>query len=269
MIDSPSNFIEYVKNLTERVAKQFKTIYANIGDTSVDFVKVYDTVLNEVVTDVVTSAGGRKLYRHSSGMGTVIEFNDGVDRKVLVLDAAYRAQGLSMVPLANMVNTSLSNYNYPTCYVDGGSAEVTPSLCASVTDQTLNQYWPKDKQTSRYNTDVWIAFGNCKAAEHCRSVLVDGVGCDLPNVPTLLRVYCEGVLIDSMDPTVSKYPDYCLTNWFEGISNSQVWTSNEHDPLGSLGVTSAASQLALTSYGRVGSQSAGGVTGCVCPVLEL
>lgn len=45
----------------------------------------------------ILSSGERWLYRHRSGMGTVLEFDDGIDyRKVLILDAKYRTTGIDM-----------------------------------------------------------------------------------------------------------------------------------------------------------------------------
>ena len=47
--------------------------------------------LNTLYTDGTTTLpSGRKLYRHTTLPGSVLCFNDGVDRSVLVLDAKYR-----------------------------------------------------------------------------------------------------------------------------------------------------------------------------------
>ena len=55
----------------------------------------------------------RTLYRHSSGMGTVICFNDGRDREVLVLDAKYRT--------VSNINTLSKDLPYYPCYNINGN----------------------------------------------------------------------------------------------------------------------------------------------------
>lgn len=44
------------------------------------------------------------------------------------------------------------------------------------------------------------------AVSKCRSVLVNGTGCNVPNIQQLARIYCDALLLDSMDPTASANP---------------------------------------------------------------
>ncbi len=208
---------------------------------------------------LITEAG-RKLWRHPSEMGTVIEFNDGQDRKVLVLDAQYRARWQMMTSTSN--DTSLPNYisknTNNTWYIDGGSSATTPSACASLTDDTLNSLWVNsiDDNTSKYNTDVWFTQPDCEAATHCRSITVNGVGCDIPNIQTLMRIYCEGVLLDALDPTVTSYQDFRFSDWF---ASWYLWSSTECN-------TQYVRQM--HSNGSCGYDRKDSSFG-VCPVFEL
>lgn len=207
------------------------------------------------------SAGGRKLYRHSSGMGTVIEFNDGVDRKVLVLDAQYRNRSVKMssdtstdLPLPNYCPNNIpdeemskeeieangmkeawlgliqegdwrnSGLSYEEWESTPESRATTPEACESLTDADLNRLWWTDENTSKFNTDAWLTKANCDCATHCRSIKVNGTGCDIPNFQTLLRIFCEGVNIDALDPTLADNPQLGLSNWFDSWV---LWSSSE------------------------------------------
>lgn len=172
------------------------------------------------------SAGGRTFYRHDSGMGTVIEFYDNAARKVLVLDAAYRGTGRMTT---SNTNTSLKNYTtHGYGFINTGLADgatQSPAACESLTDATINSIWFIDTNTGKQNTDVWVGMSNADAAKHCRDVKVNGVACNIPNFQTLQRIYCEGTSIDALDPTLSQYPQYGLSNWMNGAT---VWSSTEY-----------------------------------------
>lgn len=200
------------------------------------------------------------MYRHSSGMGTVMEFNDGQDRKVLVLDAQYRT--VAKMTSDTETDTSLPNYTSKntngTWYIDGGNYETSPSACASLTDATLNNLWVNsiDINTSKYNTDVWLTQPDCDAATHCRSITVNGVGCDVPNIQTLMRIFCEADNLDALDPTVTSYPDLRLSDWF---GSQHLWSSSECNTRlvrQVLYVGNCGGDYKFADYG-------------VCPVLEL
>ena len=241
----------------------------------------------------IVSKGGRKLYRHSSGMGTVIEFNDGVDRKVLVLDAQYRARELRMssdyntdLPLPNYYPNNIPDNemskeeleangmkeawfgliqegdwrNSGLSYEEWGSTleskMTTPEACESLTDAYLNRLWWTDENTSKFNTDAWLTKADCECATHCRSIKVNGNGCDIPNFQTLLRIFCEGVNIDALDPTLADNPQLGLSNWFDSW---YLWSSSEIDSIVAWGVGCNGVCVGGNVNDGVG----------VCPVLEL
>ena len=169
------------------------------------------------------SNGERWLYRHRSGMGTVLEFDDGIDyRKVLILDAKYRTTGIDM-GVAEL-DPSLIKYQGEIA-IRNHSTEMnaTPTDCAFVNDQVVNQYRWEDKNTSLVNTDYWLT-KNSEVAQYVRNIVVNGAGCDIPNFQTLQRIYCEGAILDSLDPTVKDYPQYALTTWF---NNGVAWSSSQ------------------------------------------
>ena len=165
-----------------------------------------------------------------------MEFNDGSPRKVIVLDAQYRGCGAIA---SDTTDTALPNYqsknSNSTWYINGGSSSTTCAACASVTDATLNSLWASsiDANTSKYNTDVWIGYSDSPAAQLARGVIVDGEGCDIPNLQTLMRIYCEAEALDAMDPTVSSYTGNALgsanTNgsWYIAGFNYS-WSSTEY-----------------------------------------
>ena len=208
----------------------------------------------------IISAGGRKLYRHSSNMGTVIEFNDGVDRKVLVLDAQYRSN--FVIVSSSYTDTSLPNYSRSNTngnwYIHGTNSSTTPSACASLTDATLNSLWVNsiDTNTSKYNTDVWLTQSKCECANHCRSITVNSVSCDIPNIQTLMRIYCEAINLDELDPTVSSYPNLKMSALFGSgaMCSSSEYNANYVRQVYSNGKCNG--NLKDVSFG-------------VCPVLEL
>lgn len=207
----------------------------------------------------VVSLAGRKLYRHTSGKGTVLEFNDGQDRRVLVLDARYRAKEL-ITTTDETTDTSLPNYvgsnSNGSWYIDGGENDTSPSRCVEVTDEMLNSLWPVDPNTSKHNTDVWLTLPNCESAVYCRTIMVDGVGCDVPNYQTLMRLFCEATTIDSLDPTLKQYPELSLSDWLGVYS---VHSSTE------------ASSSLIRGIGKEGwcANSSKSLGEGVCPVLEL
>lgn len=175
----------------------------------------------------------RVLYRHSSGMGTVICFNDGMNREVLVLDAKYRTlANLSSNETILPEHGSTLNINgnaYLDGVNDGENNELKYRL--HVSDKKLNYLWQNiiDANTSKYNTDVLI---DSPAAIHCRSIKVGGVGCDIPNIQILMRIYCEANRLDALDPTVSQYSTYAFgdmnsNGWWRPGGTNDFWSSTK------------------------------------------
>jgi len=224
----------------------------------------------------VTAPSGRVFYRHSSGMGTVMEFNDGQARKAVILDAKYRtkAQFGTYGKDSSLTNYQSQNKN-DTWYINGGSAATTPDACKTLTDAFLNDMWAtsKDQNAAKQNDDVWLTYegttdsqsiSGVPAVRAAREVKVNGVGCDIPNHQTLMRMYCDADIIDSLDPTVAAYPGNAL-----GSANTN----------GAWKIAGANSAFASTEYGSnyvrcvhyngYCLNATKGLTCAVAPVLEI
>lgn len=234
-----------------------------------------------------TDPSGRLFYRHDSGMGTVMVWEDkqGVTHHTLVLDATYRTK----LPWGNNTNyPNMTDYkNKGWYFADGTTANTGYSpadwesaatesafLGAKKTDAIINAWtnYFEDANSSKQNTDLMMAAqpSTSYAAGWCRSKLVNGVGCDLPNIQTLVRIYCSMFQLDSLDPTADDNK-YLFTkartndpyNWsFDGAYSA--WSSTEG------GTDSNSSPLARTVDSSALVNNGGkNYTRGVIPVLEI
>jgi hypothetical protein len=218
---------------------------------------------------------GRKLYRHSSGMGTVMEYidADASKKKVLILDASYRSTGKSastsvcpstLKQIAPSATEDISNAvgnNYVT-----GFANATRLF---MSDSYLNIIWPADKvdsHSSAYNTQQWLELAtDPAAAQYASAITVAGTACQVPNLNVALRIFIEANNLDALDPTLSANATKALgdanPNGFFGIginkalaTSSIGWSSPGYIIM--VTSTSATKALPTTTLG-------------ICPVLEL
>ena len=205
-----------------------------------------------------TLPSGRKLYRHTTLPGSVLCFNDGVDRQVLVLDAKYRIGANDTQKKwgwfgdrhnGNYVLNAPINWNF-------SDLPDYPNVLDSTLDSKI-----RDSYTSRAQTSCLIAPGYKdgyppEAAQYCRSVIIsDSISCDLPNINTLMRIYVERTYIDELDPTLEEYPNRSLEKiWEEG----GVWSST--------GSTSA--EAYMIEKGGIFNKYMISEVGCVIPICE-
>lgn len=219
---------------------------------------------------------GRKLYRHSSGMGTVMEYidADSSKKKVLILDASYRSTGTSasniacpstLKQIAPSATEDISNAignNYVTGFAD--------ATRLSMSDSYLNIIWPADKvdsHSSAYNTQQWLELAqDPAAAQYASAITVAGAACQVPNLNVALRIFIEANTLDALDPTLSANATKALgdanPNGFFGLEPTTK--------------SLATSSIAWSSPGyivRVTNTTATRVqpttTLGICPVLEL
>lgn len=211
---------------------------------------------------MIVADSGRGLYRHSSDMGTVLCFNDGAEREVLILDAQYRAnRRFGMYHQ----DSSLTNYTSGYRYLNTSTNSITTTTAARViTDSWINSNICKDANTAKQNCDVWMTYNNVTtsitsgsttvtmtgvpAVAYCRSISVNGTPCDLSNVQTLARIYCDAEMLDAMDPSKDTHSKYLLGSrnpqgaWYIGVAGSgggtnatswadisYAWSSTEWD----------------------------------------
>lgn len=219
----------------------------------------------------------RKLYRHDSGMGTVLEYidADGVHKKVLILDAVYRNTGTSdssavcpstLKKLATSSTTGINNAA-GNDYVLGFSN--TAGL--SISDSRLNVLWPEalvDSNTSNYNTQQWLLLGTePSAAQQAAAVTIAGTACQVPNLNVALRIFLEADNIDALDPTLNNNLTKALgkanPNGFFGID-----TSTKSLATSSIAWDNPGYLIRVTGAGSVNKVSPTTTLG-ICPVLEL
>lgn len=171
-----------------------------------------------IIGPVYTAPSGREYARHESGMGSVMFYADGTDRRVLVLDAIFRGSAPFTSQAANV--SSLPAINIPRglsfCGLSVPASQMTDAMLNSVT---------RDPNTSRYNCNIWMRYAGMEAVRACRKLYVDGEACDLPNCQLAARIMCDSEFIDSIDPTVGANPTHALAHIW-GIG-SRVHTSTK------------------------------------------
>ena len=272
--DGATIYAESLEDTTNLTSITLSAPEATLGNAKVR-VRAYGATIGasawaevnvSLIAGVVTK-GGRLLYRHSSGKGTVMEFNDGSPRKVVILDAQYRSTGTMEkndvdLPLTNYDNYNNTNGNY---YLNGsGDHNGIPPV---MTDTQLNSLWVDsiDENTGKENCDAWIAAGktNATAINHARSITVDGKPCSVPNMQTAMRLMCDGDELDALDPTADSYPTYKLgkntgNTYWDWNGNRRIWTSTEYSNL----------SVRFVHYNGCCSLSSDQYTYGVVPVLE-
>ena len=179
--------------------------------------------------------GVRKLYRHSSNEGSVIEIDYwGTPMKLFVADAKYRTAGLKYDSTRRSHgNPQLSVSNV---YFNGASDNPTEALTYTRDDAWIQSTYAalKNDGTAKSNTDFLMKFDTTEAAHHCRNQDISGVGqLDLPNLYELIILYLESDNIDALDPTVESNRDKALGMMnthgrFSFNGDSSVWSSTEY-----------------------------------------
>lgn len=219
---------------------------------------------------------GRKLYRHDSGMGTVMEYTDAdsIKKKVLILDASYRSTGKSastdvcpstLKRIAPSATENISNAaanQYVTGSVD--------TLRLPMSDSYLNKVWPADKvdsNSSAYNTQQWLELAtDPAAAQYASAITVAGTACQVPNLNVALRIFIEANNLDALDPTLSANATKALgdanPNGFFGID-----TTTKALATSSIGWISPGYIIKVTDTRATKTQPT--TTLGICPVLEL
>lgn len=269
-ISTNSSFTNIVKSLTNDSANKTAwtatgltkdtTYYARVRyyNANTGYSSWSSTISFRTNIGAIVDASGRTFARHSSGMGTVMTWKDksGVTHKTLVLDATYRTklQWGSYQNYSNMTDyKNNNNYYY---FVTGtnsstghnaadwqSAATESAFLGAKKTDAVINSWsgYFEDAKSSKQETDLMMAVNSSTsyAAGFCRSKTVNGVKCDLPNIQTLVRIYCSMFQLDSLDPTATgnkylftKTRSGLTYNWgFDGAYTA--WSSTEWGASGS------------------------------------
>ena len=174
------------------------------------------------------TCNGRKYYRHESGLGSVMCWTDydGSYRETLILDIAF-AKGVQILNRGLLWGADITDVSAITNY----SENVFDSDFDVCDDEWLNNNLPwYDEHTSKENTDAMMSDDFCNkkryAAGYCRSIEFDGLKCDLPNMQTLIRIWCDRNLIHKLDKTDKTN---CWRNWEFGDYFGSVWSSSQYN----------------------------------------
>ncbi len=197
---------------------------------------------------IFTAPSGRRYARHSSQKGSIMIYvEDNITRYLLIVDACYRAHALAWD--TSPVDLGLRNYDNESITMTRYSGNGSDSILASHFGNK------KDAYTARYNTNVLMQRATTDAAHFCRSIVVNGSQCDLPNVQQSLRMHIDANFIDSMDMTSKNNPGTKMTGFDFGAC---FYASTE-----------ASAQKAWYPYnGAVANYSKARALGVV-PVLEI
>lgn len=197
---------------------------------------------------IFTAPSGRRYARHSSQKGSIMIYvEDNITRYLLIVDACYRAHALAWD--TSPVDLGLRNYDNESITMTRYSGNGSDSILASHFGNK------KDAYTARYNTNVLMKRATTDAAHFCRSIVVNGSQCDLPNVQQSLRMHIDANFIDSMDMTSKNNPGTKMTGFDFGAC---FYASTE-----------ASAERAWYPYnGAVANYSKARALGVV-PVLEI
>ena len=188
----------------------------------------------------------------------------GASLFVAVIDARYRRPGLPW----NLYNVSLPTLT--NCWSYGSDVYLTAGMTETEIDGL--SFILDENHSSAFNSDVLVAnagtidvFGNtgCPQANYCHSIsLASGYSQAflVPSGPILARIWMQRALLDSLDPTVSSFPAYALSNWGFGETPGTIFASSQYN---------AGYAITVKSDGKVFyNLKYEGVHGCL-PILEI
>lgn len=214
---------------------------------------------------MLISNTGRRFLRHTDG--TVMLWKDrGVNRETLILDSVYRQylkwfssnseiEGLvSCAEGYGYINDARETRNNP-------KSSIQSVLNKIGNDEYLDsRFFYKDVNTSQFNTECIKSKNSSEllASSYCGSL-----NASLPNLQTLVRIYCDGPIIDQLDSSSKYYPDKSLTVSLGGWFYSDIpfaWSSSEFDYYYA---------WTVLSTGLVGTVGKSDLIGGVIPVIEI
>lgn len=146
------------------------------------------------------------------GKGTVVGFftdGNGTRYAVVVADAAYRTGGQQWSN--DIVDTPLPNY-------DSQSAALAAGESATFNMDTIR---------GNYDLSTYPAFNSA----YSKIITLDGVTYNgvLPNAAELQMIYDNREYLDTLDTTLTEYPNNSLMTWnIGGNSGSYCWSSVEN-----------------------------------------
>ena len=153
--------------------------------------------------------------------GSTLQFTEnGVKRKIVVLDGMWRPQYNMIVDPGVKVCTNIERYGY----IDSDVKNCTFDNASSITDAQLdNLPLVYDENTGLTNTNNIASLPDNPIRQQLTNIeqTLNVKNVELPNIQTLMRIFCEGSKIDALDPGVKDYPLSSLRSKFE----QGVWSS--------------------------------------------
>lgn len=221
---------------------------------------------------IKTAPSGRKYARHKSRMGSVMFYNDGSEKYVIVLDAQFRFSGVDMAATKWASNITLPKIRTPAAYYLNPLDRNTPAsnklVCRTIDDNWLNMNMFFDPNSARYNGNTWRALGS-PAVLRTRSILINGAGCDVPTINQALRIMCDAPTINRLDPTASSFPGMALEEedyyWSSTVSDMPGTASGGYSILD----CHSSSRAHYNGYGLLASANSSTKNMKYVPVLEI
>ena len=245
-ISTNSEFVTNPVNQDSYEATRFSISTDAIG-SNVIASYVTPSGTSQYATNWISTSSDRRICRHPSNKGSVIEFDHfGTTLKVFVADAAYRGKAKFGTYNKDSANPNIST----TGYVSNSDSSITAKAAiGTVTDATLQSRFPEwnSDLSMKSLCDTWMTYKNTTdsyptpiagvpAVKMCRDTLTDvfSGGCDLPDIYSLVVLFIEGETIDSLDPTATANPTKALGATINtsghGYMNgaSSLWSSSEY-----------------------------------------
>ena len=215
-----------------------------------------NTTLEAQWEDTLPYPTTRKIYRHESNEGSVIEFDMfGKKVKLFVADAKYRAvkpwgtYGIDVRELKHFGNDWGTDHEIQGPWTGWGIDLRTNPLRYIPDDDELSRYFDKlrEAETAKEGTDILMKYSGADSAHYCRSQTISNIGAlDLPNAYECIIIYAEADNLDVLDPTTASYPNYAL-----GYKTRSRFNFNGKFFMESCNLYSATNELGVTQYGRV------------------
>ena len=142
---------------------------------------------------------GRKLWRHESNEGSVIECTmHGMPLQLFIADAKYRASKALTPPKSGAVVNSRTGTNWFPGY------SLNPNDMPVLNDTWMDEnVYYFDKTPCNYANNQCDLIATSAAVTYTRSLtFLDEHGLDVPNAWEMFMLMAEGDYIDELDPTV-------------------------------------------------------------------
>lgn len=179
-----------------------KISQADYDSLAADFTIFLDAVTKELKQKLTPRTSeietpSRKVYRHESDKGSVIEFDMyGKKMKMFVVDAAYRPEPT----VVGTFGVDIHDLKYfDTEYSEFNKLQPSDSQLQGVFKELAKDLSAKE------NTDILVRYKS-NAAKACRNISIKELGnLDLPNLYELMVIYQEADTLDALDPTFNRH----------------------------------------------------------------